>query len=75
MSRSENNRMAYEIFHRDIIKEKMKIYKNDVIRYFKEEWGCTDDMALTVPETNSDDFKEYDEIETQFIKQFFSIKA
>lgn len=75
MTRAENNRLAYEIFHRPIVQEKMRIYQNDVIRYFKEEWGCTDDMVLTAPEASNEDFKEYDEIETQFIKQFFSIKA
>lgn len=53
----------------------MKIYRNDVIHYFKEEWGCTDNMVLAAPEQNAEDFKEYGEIETQFMKQFFSVKA
>lgn len=53
----------------------MKTYNNDPIKYYKEEWGCSNDGELAAPEQNQDDLTEFDAVETQFMKQFFSIKA
>lgn len=53
----------------------MKFYNNDVMLYFKREWDTYDYSKLVEPQKTSDDFSNYDLVETQFIKQFFSIKA
>jgi hypothetical protein len=53
----------------------MKKYINDPIKYFKEEWGCSTDGEVAPPEPSSEDLTEYSITETQFMKQFFSIKA
>jgi len=73
--KAEINRITYEEFHRPIVLEKMKVYNNDVLLYFKREWDTYDYSKLVAPQKTSEDFGNYDLVETQFIKQFFSIKA
>lgn len=67
--------MIYETYHRKIVLAKMHKYQNDPIKYYKDEWGCSTDGAVALPEINSEDLSEYSQVETQFMKQFFSIKA
>lgn len=73
--KAEINRITYEEFHRPLVLEKMKTYNNDVMLYFKREWDTYDYSKLVEPQKTIDDFVNYELVETQFIKQFFSIKA
>jgi hypothetical protein len=67
--------LIYEEFHRHIVISKMKKFHDDPIKYYKEEWGCSSDGDVAPPEPSSEDLSDYSLIETQFMKQFFSIKA
>ena len=53
----------------------MKKFHDDPIKYYKEEWGCSSDGEVAPPEPSSEDLSDYSLTETQFMKQFFSIKA
>ena len=67
--------MTYEYFHRETVLKKIAFYNNDVMEYYAKEWDHGDCPNLFDNQKNSEDFQEYGEIETNFIKQFFSIKA
>ena len=53
----------------------MRKYDNDVILYFRREWDTFDHTKMAEGQKTSEDFFNYDLVETKFIKQFFSIKA
>jgi hypothetical protein len=55
--------------------QKIKQYDGDVVKYFNDEWGSSDKGPQVRPEPSLDDMVEYEKTETQFMKQFFSIKA
>lgn len=74
-TRNDVTKLIYEEFHRPTVLLKMKQYKEDPVQYYKSEWGCSNETDLCPPEDSSDDLPEYSQKETQFMKQFFSIKA
>lgn len=70
------NRFIYEKFHRHCVLKKMVEYNNDPNQFRKVEWSVIDDIRWPSPDSESADLHNmYSEIEVQFMKIFFSVKA